>query len=1711
MMSDKERFMLFSVFDENLSWYLEENIKRFCWDPDSVDPKDPEFYTSNVMHSVNGYVDNLNLNLCLNEVAYWYVLSVGAQTDFLSIFFMGNTFKHNMAYEDTVTLFPFSGDTVFMVMEKPGEWKLESLNPYFRDRGMIANLKVSQCNKTKGDEYEYEEIPDYFNSDIEPHIIQPRSYSTEIKSPLPVSRMCQRKHYDDATALFHNTLKVNYTVPCPRKYKRLNPLNPSIASSSSGTSSGGKSETSETEADLIPSYAMENIPLESLDRDLSMPEGRDEESATSLKQDLKGSPIKEKVTHGSGISSISSGLEEDYFLITMKRSTVATPADEGKLELLGTPSNVMFKETTPTNRHESFLKGAVTAPGLEESAKVINLPQTSTIVEDTATRKHGSTFLEKRVTLPQLDVPSGDIKTQKNTTIVANSSDIFATGPLSDFDNPLTMFLENSSLHQKENFVHKTFSSGKVDNSIGESRFLPNIHLSLEQYETPLELDNLTNSKMPEDTDLVHNEVIFQKGSDADMISEFVNGKKNSKALENESTEEFNKENISKAEKEVVWHTVQKKRSLENNKHTFFKKYFDFLRSEVSKNISVPQEAISMTNRKNTPQELEDVINTKNLNITLLNKREILLKKNEMVEPGVNTPTNGNAGADLKSYHSNQQSHSDHQEKRSLKTTETTLKKTDANQVLKELSEERNDFAKVKGQMKNLFDNAYINLSYPKANMQKIQTSQDKEDRKVERYVASDIVSSTPPFSSVRSTYAELKELYIPSKGLSEHEVTGAKLETSTSEEVEEFVLKNADTTASYLSMEIPAKEKDMFLNKEMHPILSEEDLNKNRTLFSLLYALNSTNKAEVETKYDKRNNELLPSKTPLAKPIQNLNLKVNMNSGSPQTESTSGAFVDTAQKEESGEIPFIKGATERIQRKTWKNNYQAYQDGVDVSNPTFKADDWNAKDDHSENEVIKEDEMLPLNNLNEENNKMHQTSTLKKERYDKIQTSQKSETENKHNTVVSLVKTSDTAEDYMASATPPVATDQEKLSSPVPSKDISDYDDYYDEATSMDFDMYGDVEDKKQPRGFNGEVRTYFIAAVEVFWDYGIQKSPHFTKLREQRTSWPKPFHEYKKVVFREYMDSQFTQPVVRGELDEHLGIMGPYIRAEINDVIMIHFKNLASRPYSFYSNIMPFDGDLDGDAHKTKEVMPNEIRQYSGRVSPQMGPTENGFDCKAWTYFSNVDSEKDLHSGLIGPLLICYPNTLSSTFGRQMAIQEFSLLFTIFDENKSWYLIENIESNCKSPCPIWIEDPSFQSSNRFHAINGYVRNTLPGLVMGLHQRVRWHLLNMGSSEDIHAVYFHGQLFTVRINQEYRMGVYNLYPGVSGTVEMNPTKAGIWQVECEIGEHQQAGMSALFLVYDANCKQPLGLASGNIADFQITASGHYGQWEPRMARLDNSGSLNAWSVEGVNSWIQVDLLHPMIIHGIKTQGARQRLSNLYISQFIIFHSLNGETWKRYKGNSTGSQMVFFGNVDSTGVRNNTFNPPIIARYIRLHPTHYSIRTTLRMELLGCDLNSCSMPLGMENKHIQNHQITASSYIDKMFTSWEPSLARINLQGRINAWRPKVSSNKQWLQVNFLKRMKVTGIITQGAKALFTSMYIKEFTLSISQDGVKWMPLLQNGQQKVFMGNRDHHGLVTNTLDPPLFTQYLRIHPWKWENDIALRTEFLGCLSQQIQ
>ena len=46
---DQDVFLMFNVVDENMSWYLDDNIQR-CGDPAGVDPEDPEFEESNLMH-----------------------------------------------------------------------------------------------------------------------------------------------------------------------------------------------------------------------------------------------------------------------------------------------------------------------------------------------------------------------------------------------------------------------------------------------------------------------------------------------------------------------------------------------------------------------------------------------------------------------------------------------------------------------------------------------------------------------------------------------------------------------------------------------------------------------------------------------------------------------------------------------------------------------------------------------------------------------------------------------------------------------------------------------------------------------------------------------------------------------------------------------------------------------------------------------------------------------------------------------------------------------------------------------------------------------------------------------------------------------------------------------------------------------------------------------------------------------------------------------------------------------------------------------------------------------------------------------------------------------------------------------------------------------------------------------------------------------------
>ncbi|XP_038670787.1 EGF-like repeat and discoidin I-like domain-containing protein 3 isoform X2 [Scyliorhinus canicula] len=319
-------------------------------------------------------------------------------------------------------------------------------------------------------------------------------------------------------------------------------------------------------------------------------------------------------------------------------------------------------------------------------------------------------------------------------------------------------------------------------------------------------------------------------------------------------------------------------------------------------------------------------------------------------------------------------------------------------------------------------------------------------------------------------------------------------------------------------------------------------------------------------------------------------------------------------------------------------------------------------------------------------------------------------------------------------------------------------------------------------------------------------------------------------------------------------------------------------------------------------------------------------------------------------------------------------------------------------------------------------------------------------------------------------------------------------------------------------CENPLGMEGRSIDDHQISASSvHLGflglkRWRPELARLNNRGIVNAWSMAtfDLNPWFQVNLLRRMRITGIVTQGALAVGTPEYIKLFKIAYSFDGVNFMIFRSRGGDKDKLFTGNRNNNEQKRNLIDPPIDAQYIRLIPVVCQRACTLRMELIGCELNGCSEPLGMKSRFIRNNQITASSTykmwgID-VFT-WAPCLARLDKQGKTNAWTAELSNKSQWLQIDLLMPKKVTGIITQGAKDFGVAQYVESFKIAYSDDRESWS-IYQDGitrTDKVFQGNYDNYSHKKNIFDPPIDAQFIRILPQTWRERITLRVELLGC------
>lgn len=356
-----------------------------------------------------------------------------------------------------------------------------------------------------------------------------------------------------------------------------------------------------------------------------------------------------------------------------------------------------------------------------------------------------------------------------------------------------------------------------------------------------------------------------------------------------------------------------------------------------------------------------------------------------------------------------------------------------------------------------------------------------------------------------------------------------------------------------------------------------------------------------------------------------------------------------------------------------------------------------------------------------------------------------------------------------------------------------------------------------------DAKIRTYYVAAVELNWDYAPSG-------RNEAMGMPfdedeKPYVEpaahrigriYKKVAYREFTDESFTTEKVRPPEEQYLGLMGPILRGEVGDTIRVVFRNQASRPFSMHPHGVFYEKDSEGADYNDGTsgadkadggVPPGATHVYNWKVPERAGPGPNDPSSVFWLYHSHTDEMRDVASGLFG-MIVVTRRGMATPDGRPKDVdREFANMFITINENESWYLDENIREHTLDPSGVnrqevkpyttrgmagSIVGTGFVDTNLKWSINGFLYGNMPMMTMNVGERVRWYVATLGDFNNAHTPHWHGN--TVLVAGQ-RTDVISVAAAQMVTADMQPDAPGIWLYHCHFSDHMVAGMVARYEV----------------------------------------------------------------------------------------------------------------------------------------------------------------------------------------------------------------------------------------------------------------------------------------------------------------------------
>ncbi len=333
------------------------------------------------------------------------------------------------------------------------------------------------------------------------------------------------------------------------------------------------------------------------------------------------------------------------------------------------------------------------------------------------------------------------------------------------------------------------------------------------------------------------------------------------------------------------------------------------------------------------------------------------------------------------------------------------------------------------------------------------------------------------------------------------------------------------------------------------------------------------------------------------------------------------------------------------------------------------------------------------------------------------------------------------------------------------------------------------------------GVTRSYYIAADEVRWDYA-PRGRHLTGTptsdADELDASPTT---YLKAIYREYTDATFRTRKPRTADWEHLGILGPVIRAEIGDTVKVVFRNQTNAFYSIHPHGLAYEKDSEGAMYEDgtsgadkadDRVPPGGTHTYTWTVPPRAGPAPGDASTVIWMYHSHFVEQTEMNTGLIGPIVIGARGAFTPEGRPRDVDREFVAAFAIFDETRSAYTEANLNVAGRRTFDLKVTDPAFRQRFLMYSINGFIDGNLPVPTMKRGERVRWYLLANSNEEDVHAAHWHGE--TV-VSMHMRTDTVSLLAMAMAVADMVPDEAGTWLFHCHVNEHFEGGMQALFRV----------------------------------------------------------------------------------------------------------------------------------------------------------------------------------------------------------------------------------------------------------------------------------------------------------------------------